>query len=484
MSFGNGVASEPWPVLAMMDMINLPGAFIERQEALMFGFWIITAFALANAMLFFGGVVVRDVLRNTNLRTGVLITTVAVFAVSIVPFSREQIYAQIDFMYMTTGLFFIVVLPIVLIFAAKITIWGREKMLQKLVRGATLLLVPILGLSLLSGCWDRVEIENRAFVVAMGIDKGEGENYAVTLSVPILNKESDEKPAFIKTAEGQTICEALKKLDAKNDKSLYYGQTKLIVLGTDILKERELLTAAIHTLENKLPAARRIHVLAAEDPAEILEAAPPGEILPGSYIPNMYRDRHKIGGASFTLDFERLSTIIAMPESGAIIPKVEAHGKEKDELQLSGAAVLKNSQKTGRLSPDELRGFLWAFHGGNTGAVVTHENLSLTVDTHKATIKFKENPLRIIISVEAEGKIYGTPATDQTDHTAAFTRTIAEEVISAAHTLHSTHTIDGYNWLELLRKKNYKLYKKHANDWNNIFPHLEISAQVKLDITQ
>jgi Ger(x)C family germination protein len=409
----------------------------------------------------------------------------AVFAISIVPFSREQIYAHIDFMYMTTGLFFIVVLPIILIFAAKITIWGREKMLQKLARGITLLLVPILALSLLSGCWDRVEIENRAFVVAMGIDKGEGENYAITLSVPILNKESDEKPAFIKTAEGQTICEALKKLDAKNDKSLYYGQTKLIVLGTEILQDRQLLKTAIYTLEDKLPAARRIHVLAAENPEEILEAAPPGEILPGSYIPNMYRHRDKIGGTSFALDFERLSTIMAIPESGAIIPKVEAHGSENDELQLSGAAVLKNSQKTGRLSPDELRGFLWAFHGGNTGAVVTHENLSLLVDTHKATVKFKENPLRVLISVEVEGKVHGTLATDYTHTTnVAFTRAIAEEILTTAHTLQATHAIDGYNWLELMRKKNYKLYKKYADDWENIFPHIQILSQVKLDLDQ
>jgi Ger(x)C family germination protein len=457
----------------MMDVINLPGAFIERQEALMFGFWIITAFAVGNAMLFFGGIIVRDVVKGTGLRTGVAITTVAVFAISIVPFSREEIYARIDYMYMTTGLFFVIVLPIILIIASKITIWGGEKTKKKLARTSTMILIPLLSMALLSGCWDKVEIENRAFVVAMGIDKGENENYAITLSIPILNKEDeDEKPAHVNTAEGETLLAALKKLDAKNDKNLYYGQTKLVVLGTEILENKELLEAAINTLEDKLEATRRIHVVAAKSPEKILATKPPGEILPGSYIPNMYRDKDKIGGASFTLDFERLST---KSSKVAIVPKIEA---EEDELKLSGAAVLENSKKTGLLSPEELQGYLWAFCGGNQGAVITAENnSSLAVEKHKTQITFRSaKPApRVTIDVHVTGKLYG-------NHPANFETIIAQELSQTAHLLQTTHQTDGYNWLQLLRKKNYPLYKKHAENWDEIFPKLEIIPRVTVEI--
>jgi Ger(x)C family germination protein len=455
----------------MMDVINLPGAFIERQEALMFGFWIVTAFALGNAMLFFSGLLIRDTIKKVSLAKGVAISAVAVFGVSILPLHRETVYAHMDFLYMTTGIFFLLILPLALLIAAKITRWGRK--------AAILATLAVLAAIIFAGCWDSKEIENRAFVVAMGVDHNE-DGYAVTLSIPIITDSADDEiPAHIKTAEGKTITEALKKLDAKNDKSLYYGQTKLVVLGTGILENEQYLSEAVNTLKNKLEAPRRIHVLAADEPQEILSAKPPGEIMPGSYVSDIYRDKEKIGGRSFVLDFERLSNA-----TEAIIPKI--HNTD-DELRLAGAVVLPHMKD---LTPKELQGLLWSFQNGNRGAVVTAQNLSLKVEKHKTNLYFQEAaPLRIIMEVTVTGRVDELPEIAQESQETRnktqqlFTQKITQEILATAEILQNELAVDGYNFLETLRKKNYPLYKVHADNWEEIFPKIEIVPLVNVSLT-
>ncbi|MCL2198015.1 MAG: endospore germination permease [Defluviitaleaceae bacterium] len=412
-SFGRGVASEPWPVISMMDVISLPGSFIERQEALMFGFWIITAFALANALLFFGGLLLRDMYKKAKLGGGVLLTTIAVFAVSLLPMSRENVFSKIDFLYLTTGAFFIIVLPLILIIAAKITRWGTK------------MLVLVLLLVAFTGCWDRVEIENRAFVVAMGVDRQE-ESYVVTLSIPIIGEEGENPEGHITKESGKTVTEAIKKLDAKNDKSLYFGQTKLVIIGTSLLEKPEKLTPAIASLDNILKAKRRIHVLAAKDPTDILEAKPPGEVLPGAYLSDIYRDKEKIGGTALTLDFDRFSA-----NPNAIIPKVE---RDDDELLLKGA---------GNLTPEQLRGYLWCFQNGNQGGTVTTQCASgayatLKVKSHEAKVDIQKNNLRMIIEVTASGKV-NEPIENPK---AAFEAAIAKEIMTVEEFLKNTYRVD------------------------------------------
>ena len=120
-SFGRGVADQPYPVLNMMDVVNLPGSFIERQEAVVFGFWLVTAFAFVNALLFFGGLLACDACRRVRLRGGVIFTVLAVFCISCVPISKADVLKLADYMYMSAGIFFLVVLPLAILAMAKLS---------------------------------------------------------------------------------------------------------------------------------------------------------------------------------------------------------------------------------------------------------------------------------------------------------------------------------------------------------------------------
>ena len=506
--FGPGVASQPWPVLRMMDMLNIPGSFIERQEALMFSFWIITAFAIGNTMLFFGGLLVKDMFRPKARHLGVVVTMGAVFAVSVFPWG--DVYPVLDFIYVTGGVFFMVVLPVILLVAA----WARgitggacprhcedgfsptkqpseqrSPVIPGLTRNLAIILC-IISLASLTGCWDRVEIENRAFVVSIGIDKDEGDDFTVSLSIPLYKKDGDsddEDKHHIKTATGKTITEALKNLDAKTDKTLYYGQAKLLVLGNELLSDSKMMSSAIGTLSHKTEIDLRINTLAAAGRAQdILETKPPGESLPGLFVADIYRNKNKLGGASFALDLERLETSY---HDGAIIPQIKKGDSEESPLILHGAVVIKNGREIGGLSPEELQGFLWCKSHGNNGAVVTlaqnETNIPAKIEKHSTKVSFSGDAhnLRATVSISVKAKLE-EPLPENTSTKKVqykLEETIAKELYTTANKLQNEYNLDGYDWLELLRQKNYELYKLHCDNWDDVFAKIKIVPRVSVE---
>ena len=511
--FGRGVIDRPWPVLAMMDMLALPGAFIERQEALVFSFWIVTTFALVNALVFFGGVLIKDCLSrksqtaapietygrachetrdkshpsraNRKWQIGVLISAVVVYAVTMIPWDETDIYNRLDFLSLTTGVFFLVVLPIILILASKLR--GSKHLVLLILAGVTL--------GGLAGCYDKVEIEDRAFVVAIAIDKAEDENerYAVTLSLPAAldggKAEDEDEPQHLKKASGKTVTEAINKINADNNTQLYFGQTKLLTLGSDLLKDPELVSGALDAIDRHPQIARQIHIIAAcGKAADILKANPPGEALPGQYVAAIYRDKRKIGGTSFLMNLELLTTQLKYT-NGALIPAMEA---DDDELNLSGAAVIKNSRKIGQLNEDELRGYLWCIADGGQGAIVTAEvekhPIPFAVEMHKANVRFKENEnsLQAHIYVELTGRVdeFASGSSLLARHNfrahvqQKLASTVADEIVQSASKMQNDFALDSYNWLETMRKKQYPMYQRYAATWGDTFTNLEVIPHV------
>ena len=113
-----GTVSSPWPVLDMMDTVDLPGSFIERQEALMMTFWIVSLFAVVNAGLFFSSLLLRDVVKRGKHFWYVLGLIPVIFLFSLCPADMTQTYVLLRLLnrVLGTALYFGVI-PILLVIA-------------------------------------------------------------------------------------------------------------------------------------------------------------------------------------------------------------------------------------------------------------------------------------------------------------------------------------------------------------------------------
>lgn len=115
-----GTARQMWPVLEMMDTIDIPGAFIERQDAIIMSFWIISTFATVNAGLFFSSLLIKDTVKKGRHSWYILGLVPVILVVSRLPDNINKTFQYLDMLYRTAGAVFPLALPLLLLITAKI----------------------------------------------------------------------------------------------------------------------------------------------------------------------------------------------------------------------------------------------------------------------------------------------------------------------------------------------------------------------------
>ncbi len=116
----NSLSRQIWPVFEMLNSINLPGSFVERQEAFSLSFWIIMVFASTSAGLFFSAVIMKDLFKKLTHTKYIFISAITMFIISILPIHLPLVVDLLHYVDSIFGLFYMVILPIVLLFIIKI----------------------------------------------------------------------------------------------------------------------------------------------------------------------------------------------------------------------------------------------------------------------------------------------------------------------------------------------------------------------------
>jgi len=465
--FGPCVVDEPWPVLRMMDMLNLPGGFIERQEALMFSFWIITTFALVSAMVFFSGRLLGDLarqpLRSKKHPLFAAISALAIFGITFFPWESADIEQRLDWMYYTAGAFFLVIFPLAVLAGAKL-----RKHLRKYTPHAAALLLLVT----LTACHDRVEIENRTFVVAMAIDKAADTDDDARYTIAVLvssteekDDDDDEETDRIKKASGQTLTEAFHKLDETVNTRLYYGQAKLLLIGEALLTDATLTQNLLRTLTDNPEIDRQLYLYATAQPDDN-DFALLDTLL-----------KKSAGQVIFSIDLGTLNAQLTN-NAAALIPQYP-----------DGAIVLKNFAKTTTLDADQLRGFQWSESEMNEKVVVTTLHVDtpvpFTPHTHRARTTFTAHgdTLRATIHLTLTGEIAEAPDLARPFAELLVANAIAQEITDATAHLQQ-HNADAFHWRELLRKKQPDLYNQFAANWEEVFPKIEVVPRVVVTLEE
>jgi spore germination protein len=115
---------QSWPVIEMMDMVQMPGSFMERQGALIISFWIISIFAMVNAGLFFSCLLLKDVFcgvfKKVTHSNYIIACIVIIFAISFLPRNINHIIKLMDLVFIMFTIFYFFFIPLLLIIIAKI----------------------------------------------------------------------------------------------------------------------------------------------------------------------------------------------------------------------------------------------------------------------------------------------------------------------------------------------------------------------------
>lgn len=226
-------------------------------------------------------------------------------------------------------------------------------------RWAWLLLAGLL----VTGCWDRREIEERSLVLASGFDPCAEEaeepcafritrQIAIPGRIPLGPGEgpgSDQQTVEVITVPAESGPQSHRTMQAMLNREMRFGHIRVVIFAEDFAR-RGLAEVLDYT--HRVPEAHRLFwVLVSVGPSEaVIRARPELEPLPAIFLNDMLQDAVSMGRLP-PINIGEFMIQIANRGEDPVAPLIRM--AEPDLPELSGLAVFRGTQMVGTLSPEE-----------------------------------------------------------------------------------------------------------------------------------
>lgn len=275
-------------------------------------------------------------------------------------------------------------------------------------RKIALALALIFALALLTGCFDRRELDTIAIVVGVGLDKGKEDKVRVTLQIVNVGagEESDPQSAsatassFITiSGEGPAVNYAIWRMESTVSRAIYLAHNNIIVIGEELAKEG--VAEALDFFVRASEARMTVSILVAEGEArELLSAKTANfEQLPSVEIQTLARYQKITSTAPIVSEIDFVTSIIGQA-GDAFAPLIRVEEGEEGQLyRIAGTAVFQSDKMVGKLNEDETQGMLHIQNRYKQGVVF------VTVEDTPATIEIDEAQTQLRPEVFTDGTI-------------------------------------------------------------------------------
>lgn len=361
------------------------------------------------------------------------------------------------------------------------------------------IIIGLLVLLILTGCWDKVEIEDRAHISAVGIDKykfpeDDGENetrYVFTFAFPE-HKTGEHKDIVISTV-GETLYSVSKIMADRSNKEFFFGHLRTVVISSDVAKDSKAFRQVLDGIENNELLSRHVMLAIAESTAEeVINVVPSMESMIGEFVAELFRRKDRIPR---TVGKNIGDTLRDLHENGnAVIAKIIPG---EADVKVSGAGIINNYQFKGWLGEVDTA-YLLVLKGDAKwlgGMSVRHKDHTTPVNirVHKSRYKLveDENNIKILAEIKMEGEVKQTSfeaEQSMLDHEVMkeVERLVREDterkLRNSITTIQKEFRTDVLGIDKYLRQSHHKLWHRLEKDWTEIFPNIDIDVSVDIKI--
>ncbi|MGN7408718.1 Ger(x)C family spore germination protein [Sporosarcina sp. SAFN-010] len=365
-------------------------------------------------------------------------------------------------------------------------------MSSKWMKVAVLSILLIILTSSISGCAYK-GVDKRAFVVGIGVDpaKENGNKFRVTLKLakPIASLKSSTANEYeLLVHESDSVAEAIRFLETREDKVMDFSQTKILALNEDLLSGDLFPLMDYFVRRGDLQLV--LYVLMAKPTAEeVLKAQPPLEAAGENSLYNYF---DKTGTESpfvtTTFLFEFRRDYDTKGKSSAL-PIVEAN-EAGTQLTVTNSIVLKNTVEPYVLTPTETKLFNTLVDGaGGYGYKIENAGYKfmLTLDHVKMKIKIHEydgQKPRAEVKIKAVGAISESDKLlklKELDHYSKISGEQFGEQVKNLFVDLQEKNVDPFGFG--LKYRSSRLNTKDTLDnWKAIYPELEFDVKMDMQL--
>lgn len=379
-----------------------------------------------------------------------------------------------------------------------------------------ILFLVVLCSSLITGCWNRRELNELAVAVAVGVDKKDKKIILTdqVLNVAAISGQHGGTYAPVNSFQetGESFQEAARKMTTKSTRKIYVGQLQILVLGEAFAKEG--VTKVLDHISRDHEYRSDFYVIVARktEARDILRVFTPLEKTPATKLKNSLEVSSSVWGQTSAVEFRDFTANIISKGREAVLTGVTVEGSTEKgnginnvtkifpgaRLKYVGLAVFKKDKLIGWLNEKESIGY--NFTQGKIKSTVLAQpcqdssgeitvELLHTKSRMKAFIEKGKPSVNIL--VESEGVV--TDAQCSLDLTNPSTITQIEEaskaqinndISSVVRKMQHRYNSDIFGFGELFERKHPKYWEKAKREWDDVFPTIKVKIQTKVNVKQ
>ncbi|WP_223821027.1 Ger(x)C family spore germination protein [Bacillus sp. S3] len=379
-------------------------------------------------------------------------------------------------------------------------------MIRSVKKTCPFILLLCLTSFFLAGCWDRTEVNDLALILASGIDKGKKNNIELSAQIFIprapqgggqsgMSSGSSSGQSFVRSAEGETVADAMARLQEELTREIFWGQNEVLIIGETLAKEG-ISDEIDFWMRHSEPRIRADVFVAKGRPKNVLQAMPELERSTSKQLRKIAKTH--IGVKVTVKDF---SQMLSGESNAAVLPWVEnldpsMMDSKKAIPIINGAAIFKDGKMVGKLDDKETRGILWPRNEIKSGVITisfqdekgyislniirSHSELIPTIKDGKWGMHIKTNvDLEVIQNTTTLNFL--DPKVIKKVEQKVGVEIRQREQLAFSIVKKDLHA-DIFNFADEFQRKYPQIWKQHKEEWNKIFPQIALSFETKVNI--
>ena len=369
------------------------------------------------------------------------------------------------------------------------------------------IILVLIFLFLLSGCYDYKELNDYSIVTGIAIDKKD-DKYEVSVLISNSSKsstetDSKESNVVVYTGKGTTLYSAFKDIGLISPKEIYIGSFSVLILSEDIAREG---IENIVDLFLRYPSSRKsFYIVISKDKAQdVLKIMTPLANFPSQNISNNLSSSTDLQGIIGKVSFNKLLSILVQDGIDPVINTIKVIGDEekgskqsnlestkpKTYVKLDNLAIFKNYKLVDIANRNESIGI--NFINGNVKETYLKLNYNdgyVVIDTNKIKTNIEtklDNKPKINITIKGEAKIIECNGNIDLENYKTIEKLQKlsnkkiEKIVNQGISLAKKNNSDVFGFGLNFSKKYPNYFKKNKNNWNKIFENLDINTNVKI----
>ncbi|MGO4544693.1 Ger(x)C family spore germination protein [Paenibacillus sp. 2TAB23] len=372
--------------------------------------------------------------------------------------------------------------------------------------------LSVLSLVQLTGCWDRMEVNDIAIIVGAGIDQASSNQVKLSAEIYIPEENNSESQVggvasnsgngktFVSSATGASMAEAMYKLQERSSRKLYWGHNDIFVFGQK--RAEKGIQDDLDFILRYVRMRERANVYVAEGKAvDILGIIPMLE--PNSMEALSELSKTEI---SMTVDIKKVTQqIIETPDESFSIPYINRgtmitdknHVRNPNVSYFQGVSIFKKTKMIGSLNTNVSWGYFWITNNikGNTIIALDmpqQETIAILLTGSKTTLTPRitaDGKWIMRVKVRSEGNLLQNTSDidfmNPKQH-AEIVKLANEEVkFSISNTmriLQKKYKVDVLQFGDEFRKKYPKQWSKVKSDWSTAFQQVQLELDVMVNV--